>query len=672
MRSSAARWIDTSSLARTTVTATPTACAARPSRTSRSRRSIARARASRSASAARTRESARPCSARARSSLGAQGEPGVHLRLAGGAGRLGEPLALGGVGLLVGGVVGRGEPGSRGRRARRGPGRGPPGRPRSPWRSARPRPRAERAVRAVVAELLGHGGQGRVGLVELGQRDVDPALGVEALGARAGRCRSRAARRRRSPRVSWVDASSYAAWISSRLGCDAEPPAAKWAPNTSPSRVTAVTSGRSATRARAASRSATTAVLKSRRASAGRRVSGHDTTSTAYAAWPGSPGQARSSVDAAAEQQPGPAEVTGLEVADRRDGGVAVGDGHGVGGRAQRRGDRGLVAGCRRSARRRPSRAGPETESEAASSAPAPSLRLSPSSRASLRAWRPERSRSACAASSRALASRSVRSSSTASAASCSASRPSSPASSPAIRVSRAVKSCWARSARATAAARDGLEPADLLVGRGGARLDGVDLAGEPGQTLAPVGGGAQEPGDPALLLGRRLLGGTTGGHRRLERGPVRLDLARRSPTPARGSAAASASSSSGSRPRSSVSCSDPAALRTRSAASDAVPRSRSRMPGQPEPGLLRPGQRRAGRRAATPRAGASDSLRLRDRGLDLLAPLDQDRLVGELLLERGAGGDQVVGDQPGAGVADVGLRRRRPCGRPRPGGPAA
>ncbi len=118
---------------------------------------------------------ARPLLARA------ECEPGVHLGLAGRVGRLGEALTLGGVGLLVGGVLGRGQTalevgqagevllarlssgGDRGEDAlglaTRGPG-----------------------LRAEVTELLGHGRQGRVGLVQLGHRDVDAALGVEPLG----------------------------------------------------------------------------------------------------------------------------------------------------------------------------------------------------------------------------------------------------------------------------------------------------------------------------------------------------------------------------------------------------------------------------------------------------------------------------------------------------------
>ena len=69
------------------------------------------------------------------------------------------------------------------------------------------------------------------------------------------------------------------------------------------------------------------------------------------------------------------------------------------------------------------------------------------------------------------------------------------------------------------------LEAADLVGGRGGARAGGVDLAVQPGQPLAPVGGGALEPGDPALLLGRGVLGLVPGCDRLVERGAAAADL---------------------------------------------------------------------------------------------------------------------------------------------------
>ena len=77
--------------------------------------------------------------------------------------------------------------------------------------------------------------------------------------------------------------------------------------------------------------------------------------------------------------------------------------------------------------------------------------------------------------------------------------------------------------------------------------------------------------------------------------------------------------------------------------------------PGQGVLRLLGPAQRRQ----VLAQRGLDLGLLLAGRGellLDLRAALDQDRLVGHLLLQRGAGGHQVVGDQAGAGVAGVGL----------------
>ena len=83
---------------------------------------------------------------------------------------------------------------------------------------------------------------------------------------------------------------------------------------------------------------------------------------------------------------------------------------------------------------------------------------------------------------------------------------------------------------------------------------------------------------------------------------------------------------------------------------------------GQPEPGLLGLGQRRQ----VLAQRGLEGGLGLAgrgQRGLDLGAALEQDRLVGQLLLQGRAGGDQVVGHQPGPGVAYVGLHALRPAG---------
>ena len=78
-----------------------------------------------------------------------------------------------------------------------------------------------------------------------------------------------------------------------------------------------------------------------------------------------------------------------------------------------------------------------------------------------------------------------------------------------------------------------------------------------------------------------------------------------------------------------------PAALRTRSAASDWVPRSRSRSPDSAnQVSWARASAGRSSRSAASsarlPLAGAASC------ASTSLAPRDQDRLVGQLLLERG------------------------------------
>ena len=215
-------------------------------------------------------------------------------------------------------------------------------------------------------------------------------------------------------------------------------------------------------------------------------------------------------------------------------------------------------------------------------------------------------------------------------------------------------------------------EPADLVVGGGGPGLERVDLTVQPGQALATVGGGALQPGDPALLLGGGVLGGAARGHGLLEGGAVGVDLGgdllllladplglglelRRGRDPSRTPRPRRCRRRCGPARRPATGC---------RAAARAARRARTRSPG-PRDSAGRSSRRAASRAASCSRAAVVC-------GLHLLAALDQDRLVGHLLLERGAGGDQVVGQQPGPGVAHVGLHARRPCGPPRPGGPAA
>ena len=101
-----------------------------------------------------------------------------------------------------------------------------------------------------------------------------------------------------------------------------------------------------------------------------------------------------------------------------------------------------------------------------------------------------------------------------------------------------------------------------------------------------------------------------------------------------------------------------PAALRMRSSASDGGAAQPLLQPGQREPRLLG----RSQSRQVVAQGGLEQGLLLTpggDGGLDLLAALEQHGLVGHLLLQRGACGDEVVGQQPGAGVAGVGLHGR-------------
>ena len=93
------------------------------------------------------------------------------------------------------------------------------------------------------------------------------------------------------------------------------------------------------------------------------------------------------------------------------------------------------------------------------------------------------------------------------------------------------------------------------------------------------------------------------------------------------------------------------------------MPRSRSRSPDRANQVSCACGQRRQVLAQRGLEVGLGLAGRRGPLALDLLAARDQDGLVGELLLQRGAGGDQVVGDQPGLGVADVGLDADRPAG---------
>ena len=202
-------------------------------------------------------------------------------------------------------------------------------------------------------------------------------------------------------------------------------------------------------------------------------------------------------------------------------------------------------------------------------------------------------------------------------------------------------------------------EPLDLGVRRLRAGRQGVDLAGEAREALAPVGGCPLEPRDALVLLGRGLLGRALGDHGGVEVRALLLDLlgdlgllaahALGLGLEVVGVAAGVDRVALGGTCR----VADPLVGQRRGAAQPLLE------PGQGEPGLLRRGQ--AGQVVA--QGGLEPGLLLAPGGdlrLDLLAPLQEQRLVGHLGLERGAGGDEVVGEEAGAGVAHVGLHGLR------------
>ena len=222
------------------------------------------------------------------------------------------------------------------------------------------------------------------------------------------------------------------------------------------------------------------------------------------------------------------------------------------------------------------------------------------------------------------------------------------------------MKSCWARSARRDDAGAGLGEPADLLLGGGGPAAQPVDLAVQPGQALAAVGGGALQPGDPALLLGVGLLGRLPGADRAVERRAVAPRPRRRSPAPGRGPARPRPRARRGRARRATSGCA--AALRTRSAASPAVPRSRSRRPDSPNQvswalaSAGRSSRSAASRAASVSRVAASAASTSARRSSRTVSSASSCSSAVRAV-------DQVVGQQPGPGVAHVGLDDCGPAG---------
>ena len=166
--------------------------------------------------------------------------------------------------------------------------------------------------------------------------------------------------------------------------------------------------------------------------------------------------------------------------------------------------------------------------------------------------------------------------------------------------------------------------------------------------------------GDPPFLLGDRVLGGTARAQRLLQCDPVLLDLGldgRLLLTDLgglclEGLGVTTAGHLTG---RHALGVADPLGSQRLGATQPLT------QPGEGEPGLLCLRERRQ----VLAERGLELALATRGLGLvalDLGAPGEQDGLVGELLLQRGSGGDQVVGDQARLGIADGGLDAGRPA----------
>ena len=378
-------------------------------------------------------------------------------------------------------------------------------------------------LRAVLAELLGHRGEGGVGLVQLGQRDVDALEGVvargleprdlepEALGRggglgqpgggvvdggldldQAGLAAGAAGREVRAEEVTLAGHRDDVGDVGDQAPCGGE----------------VVDHGDLVEQPH-----------QRRTYVVGR---GHHVDGVGRAV--GEAGPVAVVERRAAEQQPGAAEVVVLEVADGLDRGVGVGDHHGVGGGAECRGDRGLVAvvdveqrGDR--AEQAVDRVGrgeqgagavlaveADLERVTAGDQPGPvavGLLGVLAGAGQLLLDLVEGGDGLLVLGVEAL---------------LAGVEPGD------LGLERGEVALGALGAGGGVLAGVG-QALDLRVGGLGARLQRVDLAGEPGQALAAVGGGALEAGDPLVLLGGGLLGGTLGDDGGVERGALLLDL---------------------------------------------------------------------------------------------------------------------------------------------------
>ncbi len=452
----------------------------------------------------------------------AQGEPGLGLAAARRAGRLGQPLALGGVGLLVGGGLRGGQPllevGQAGEVLVAGGLGVDDGRVQALGLGARPA-----GLRAELTELLGDGRQRRVGLVQPRERDVDALLRVEPLALDPG------------------DVEAEALALGRGLG--------QLRRGLVDRRLDLQQAGLRGRAARRGVRAEHVALAGHRRhvgqlghqgARAGQVVDdgdlvqqSHQRAAQVVGAVDGVHGVRRVAREAgplvvrggrAAEDEPGAAEVVGLQVVDRVDGGVGTGHGDRVGGGAEGGGDGGLVPGAhRQQGRHRPHQAGDllgrgeqRAGAVAAAEAHLEGL-LAGGQRRTLAVGalhlvagllQPGRGVVEQAGGHLVLGVQALL-----------------------ARVQAGDLGLQGREVALRAlGADDGLlpgvaQPADLVVGGGGAGPQGVDLAVQARQPLAAVGGRADQARHATLLLAGGLLGRTPRGHRLLQRRAVGLDL---------------------------------------------------------------------------------------------------------------------------------------------------
>ena len=203
-------------------------------------------------------------------------------------------------------------------------------------------------------------------------------------------------------------------------------------------------------------------------------------------------------------------------------------------------------------------------------------------------------------------------------------------------------------------------ETAHLGFGRRGTRAQTVELAMQPGQALTPVGCGPLKAGDSTLLLGVRRLRSRARLQSGGQHGRQGLHLGRDCGllcSHRLGAALHLVGIAVGEGGFGRIGGIANPLVGQGLCAPDPVAQ-----PGQAEPGVL--GSRQRGEILTQGRLESGLLLTGgRGQGFDLGAALDQDRFIGDLLSQRGARGDEVVGDEAGLRITQVGLHSGRLAG---------